>query len=71
MPNFNDKSKAAYDKIADDYDNSFDGRFTQKFKRLLVENIKLGENINLLDVACGNGSLLRLLNEHKKTNIKR
>ena len=68
MADFNDKSKKAYNKLAHDYDNSFDGRFTQKFKRLLIENIELEENINLLDVACGNGSLLALLNKQKKLN---
>ena len=66
MTNFNDKSKATYNRIANDYENTFDGRFTQKFKRLLTENIELSENINLLDVACGNGSLLSLLNRQNK-----
>jgi ubiquinone/menaquinone biosynthesis C-methylase UbiE len=68
MNKFNDKSKAAYNKKADDYDNTHDGRFTQKFKRLLVENIVLTDNyntLNVLDVACGNGSLLSLLNKKK------
>ena len=68
MANFNDKSKAAYNKIANDYDNSFDGRFTQKFKRLLAENVVLEEKSNVLDVACGNGSLLALLNRQKPIN---
>ena len=68
MPNFNDKSKAAYNKIADDYDNSPEGRFTYKFKCLLMENVELEENINLLDIACGNGSLLTMLNKQKKLN---
>ena len=68
MSDFNAKSKAAYDKIANDYDNSFDGRFTRKFKRLLVSSINLDENANVLDVACGNGSLLALLRKQKNIN---
>ena len=65
MSNFNAKSKATYDKIAHDYDDSFDGKFTRKFKRLLADNITLEDNISVLDVACGNGSLLALLSEQK------
>ena len=37
--NFNKKSKAAYNKKADIYDDTFDGKFTRKFKHLLVESI--------------------------------
>lgn len=65
MSDFNAKSRETYNKIANDYDDSFDGKFTRKFKRLLAENINLGENTNVLDVACGNGSLLALLNEQR------
>ena len=68
MNHFNVKSKTAYNKIADDYDNSFDGKFTQKFKRLLAGNIHLEENSRVLDVACGNGSLLAFLNKQQALN---
>ena len=68
MSDFNAKSKAAYNKIADDYENSPEGKFTRKFKRLLAEHIKLDENANVLDVACGNGSLLALLSKEKNIN---
>ena len=65
MYDFNAKSKTTYDKIADGYDDSFDGKFTRKFKRLLSDNIDLEDNVNVLDVACGNGSLLTLLSEKR------
>lgn len=65
MSDFSVKSKATYDKMADEYYNSFDGKFTRKFKRLLAENISAEDNINILDVACGNGSLLALLSKQK------
>ena len=61
MGNFNKKSKAAYNKKADFYDDTFDGKFTWKFKHLLVESIVIKNDLNVLDVACGNGSLLSLL----------
>ena len=65
LSDFNAKSKATYNKIANDYDDSFDGKFTRKFKRLLAENINLEDNISVLDVACGNGSLLALLSKQR------
>ena len=68
MPDFNAKSKAAYNKKADDYNNTQDGRFTRKFKQLLVSEIMLYENANVLDVACGNGSLLKALNNKTPIN---
>ena len=67
MADFNAKSKAAYNQKADNYDNTHDGRFTKKFKQLLVSEIVLNKTANVLDVACGNGSLLVALS--KKTPI--
>ena len=68
MNRSNEKSRAAYDKKADDYDNTPDGRFTRKFKHLLVSEIRLNPGCNVLDVACGNGSLLAAMN--KQTPMK-
>ena len=61
MNKFNEKSRSAYNKKADDYDNTPEGRFTQSFQRLLISAIDLEANTNVLDVACGNGSLLAAL----------
>lgn len=68
MNKFNKKSRAAYNKIADDYDNSPDGKFTAKFKKLLLLSIDLKENYNVLDVACGNGTLLAAMKKQKSIN---
>jgi ubiquinone/menaquinone biosynthesis C-methylase UbiE len=67
MVDFNEKSKSEYNKKADDYDNSPEGRFTLKYQRLLVSEIVLCEKYSVLDVACGTGSLLAALN--RKTPI--
>ena len=61
MADFNAKSKAAYNKKADNYDDTHDGRFTRKFKQLLVSEVALRDNATVLDVACGNGSFLIIL----------
>ena len=68
MTSINDKSKAAYNKKADNYDETLDGKFTRKFKQLLADTIELGDGQNVLDVACGNGSLLALLNRKRTLN---
>jgi len=53
-----DKNIRAYDKKADNYDNTFDGRFTGKFKELLLANMFIKDGDSVLDVGCGNGALL-------------
>ena len=58
MSNYTQKNIAAYDAKADSYDNTLDGKFTEKFKDLLVANMSANEGDRVLDVGCGNGSLL-------------
>ena len=53
-----DKSEKAYDKKADNYNNTFDGRFTEKFKQILQNEVVLQKNYKLLDVACFNVELV-------------
>ena len=65
MINFDDRSRAAYNKKADDYDNSREGQFTRNFHRLLLSEIIWRENQSVLDVACGTGTLLAAMNERK------
>ncbi len=63
MRNYNEKSRESYNKLADHYDSSFEGRFTLDFKNLLLEEISAGPGTRVLDVACGNGTLLSMLAE--------
>ena len=53
----------SYGKIADTYDDSFEGRFTLPFQRKLIEAIDLQDGGRLLDVACGNGRFLKMLRQ--------
>lgn len=64
MNQFERKSKTIYDKKADTYEQSFDGKFTRKFKRILLEAIHINNGDSILDVACGNGRFLNMLS-HK------
>jgi len=65
MKDFNAKSREAYNKKAHDYDNTPEGRFTRKFKNILLENIILKDNDFVLDVACGNGTFLAEISKMK------
>jgi ubiquinone/menaquinone biosynthesis C-methylase UbiE len=67
MKTFEDKSRVTYNQLADNYDNTFEGKFTSDFKKLLLEEIIAETNHNILDVACGNASFLEMLS--KKYNI--
>lgn len=66
MSDFNDKSIKAYNKKADNYDNTSDGKFTEKFKELLLSYISVNVNDSILDVACGNGTLLSRMSRLKE-----
>lgn len=61
MNRFERRSKESYDKKAENYEATFDGKFTVKFKKILVDSLELSENTVLADVACGNGRLLNML----------
>jgi ubiquinone/menaquinone biosynthesis C-methylase UbiE len=58
---FEEKSRESYNRKADNYDNTFDGRFTVKFKRLMLEELVVNIGSSILDVACGNGTFLKTL----------
>jgi len=62
---FNERSRVAYNAKADDYDNSREGQFARELQLLLLSQIRWSENQSILDVACGNGSLLASINERK------
>ncbi len=65
MNRFEQRSKRSYDKKAKNYDDTFDGKFTRKFKQILLETIIVKNGDTLLDVACGNGAFLKMLDEQK------
>ncbi len=61
MNRYNEKSVRSYNEKADHYDNTFDGRFTLEFKNKLLEEIRVNRGACVLDVACGNGTLIKML----------
>lgn len=58
-----EQSKKTYNKIAENYNNTFEGEYTRLFKDELISNVVLNKNDSVLDVGCGIGELLYRLNE--------
>ncbi|MCI8609427.1 MAG: class I SAM-dependent methyltransferase [Firmicutes bacterium] len=61
-----EESRIAYNKIAFEYDTSKEGRYTRFHIHQLSSMINLSEGDIVLDVACGNGTLLRELSKRAK-----
>ncbi len=61
-----EESLKNYDKIASNYDETFDGKYTLEFKLQLSKAVRLENGYRVLDVACGNGALLKLLADKKQ-----
>lgn len=56
-----EKNIKSYNEKADYYDDTFDGRYTKKFKEQLLDEVDLNTGDTVLDIACGNGTLLDML----------
>ena len=61
MNKYEMRSKNSYDKKAKHYDSTFDGKFTVKFKNVMCETVCINSDNTVVDIACGNGSLLNML----------
>lgn len=62
------QSIRSYNKKANNYEDTFDGKFTDSFKEELIRKVQLEHDFKVLDVACGTGELLNGLK--KKCSIK-
>jgi len=67
--NKNEKnSRRKYDSIARDYDSTFEGRFTARYKQKIIEVCEVPKGGRALDVGCGNGGLIQAIRQ--KTNAE-
>jgi ubiquinone/menaquinone biosynthesis C-methylase UbiE len=62
-----EQSRSRYNELAREYEDSFDGKFTLPYNQYLCGQLSLADGDSVLDVACGNGRLLRMLS--KKAQI--
>lgn len=61
-----EESRIAYNKIASEYDTSREGQYTRFHIKELSNIVDLNEGDIVLDVACGNGTLLKELSKKAK-----
>lgn len=61
-----EESRNAYNKIASEYDTSREGQYTRFHINELYKTIDLRDGDIVLDVACGNGTLLKELSGKAK-----
>ena len=55
-----------YDSIASDYDSTSNGRFTLQFKEKILSIFEAPDGGRVLDVGCGNGSLINAISKKRK-----
>jgi len=65
VTNFIQKSKNTYNKKATYFDKTLEGKITRKLHLFLLANMILQDNDFVVDVACGNGTLLASMNKVK------
>lgn len=65
MNKFEQRSRDSYNKKSENYEETFDGKFTVKFKNMLLDFVCIPGGGNAADIACGNGRLLKMLADNK------
>ncbi len=58
-----EKKEFKFDKRADKYDDEFEGKLSEKFYNLVIENVKLADGFHVLDAGCGTGTILKHLSD--------
>ena len=56
-----ERSKITYNNMAAEYDTSPEGNYTRPHKAELIKRVVLRDGDSILDVACGNGTLMGAL----------
>ena len=57
-----------FDKKAEKYDDGYEGKISEKFYDLVTENVEFSEDMTVLEMGCGTGTILYRLSQ--KYSIK-
>lgn len=63
-----EKRDFKFDKKAEKYDDSYEGKLSKKFYTLVTENVAIENGLNVLDMGCGTGTILRRLSDKYSFN---
>lgn len=63
-----EKRDFKFDKKAEKYDDSYEGKLSKKFYTLVTENVVIENGLNVLDIGCGTGTILRRLSDKYSFN---
>lgn len=63
-----EKRDFKFDKKAEKYDDGYEGRFSEKFYELVIENVSLSDGMDILDMGCGTGTILYRLSQKYSIN---
>lgn len=58
-----EKSDFRFDKKAAKYDDSYEGKLSEKFYTLVNENVQLTDGMEVLEMGCGTGTILHRLSQ--------
>lgn len=58
-----DKKDFKFEGRAEKYDDEFEGKLSEKFYTLVVDNVVLEQGYRILDYGCGTGTILKRLSE--------
>ena len=58
-----EKRDFKFDKKAEKYDDSYEGRLSEKFYDLVTKNVELSEGMAVLEMGCGTGTILYRLSQ--------
>lgn len=61
-----DITRQHFDQTAEDYDNSHDGKFVQCMYEEIISRALTLEGNSILDLGCGNGNIIRMLESKKE-----
>ena len=63
-----EKKDFKFDKKAEKYDDSYEGKLSEKFYNLVTANVELSEGMDILDMGCGTGTILCRLSQKERIN---